>query len=306
MTHIQIIISIIIGAGLLGGLTNYIISFKLNYKPKEIKIQLFKSLLLGVCAAITVPLFLQILSNNLLDVPDNGIFPNKNYLIFSGFCILAAIFSKRFLEDLYSKVKHLEKENEEVKKELHDNAQKTKDVDRKIGNLEENLEESVDSNVPTDIKDSLISNQRLLLNDAEVQQIITSLFSTTYSFRTVIGISKETNLPEDKIKSTLEYLSEMGFAERRVSYKGVDLWRLLKYPIKIYSASYGIPGSMVDVTLQIQELVSKGIHEDVVLPSTFRIADPAPGVAKSLKIHCRIRGRETELFFTDGETFKII
>jgi hypothetical protein len=97
----------------------------------------------------------------------------------------------------------------------------------------------------------------------------------------------------------------MGFAERRVNYKGIDIWRLLKYPIKIYSASYGIPGSLADVTMQIQQMVANGVYEGKVLPSTFRVIDPAPYVAKTLKVHCRIRGKETELAFVDGETFRI-
>ncbi|MDX2048550.1 MAG: YEATS-associated helix-containing protein [Chitinophagaceae bacterium] len=302
MTHIQLLITIIIGAGLLGGLTNYFLAFKLDYKKTECWINFAKSMLLSLCASITVPLFLQILSNNLIDEPSSGSLPSKNYFILAGFCVIAAIFSKRFLEDLYSKVKNLEKKTAENEKEIQDNVRKTKNVDKKVGDLEETMEDVI----PTDIKDTLIANRSLSLTDELSQKLISSLYSSKYSFRTVQGISGETGMNSEEIQKILLFLSEMGFAEKKVNYKGVDIWRLLKYPIKIYSASYGVPGSIVDVTMQIQQLVANGVYEGVVLPSTLRVSDPAPNLAKTLKIHCRIRGRETELSFIDGEKFRIL
>lgn len=301
MTHVQILVTIIIGAGILSGMTNFFLEFKLNYKKKECWINLAKYVLLSLCASITVPLFLQILSNNLIDEPNEGTLSSKNYFIFAGFCVVAAFFSRRFLDDLYNKLRNLEKKTVENERKIDDNVKKTSDVDRKV----EDLEEIMDDTVPTDVKSFLTSNERLSLSDPDAQKLISSLYSSKYSFRTVHGIGTETNLPLDQIQTVLNHLSEMGFAERRVNYKGTDIWRLLKYPIKIYSASYGVSGSLTDVTMQIQQMVANGVYEGQVLPSTFRVTDPAPYVAKTLKIHCRIRGKETELSFVDGEIFRI-
>lgn len=302
MTHNQIILTIIIGAGLLGGLTNFFRLYKLDYQKKECWINFAKAILMSLCASLTVPLFLQTISSNLIDFPETGKYPDKNYFIIAGFCVIAAFFSKRFLEDLYDKVNNLEKKTDETKKELQDTVKRAKEVDKKVGDIEESMED----NIPTDIKDTLMKNSSLSLIEDDAQKIITVLFSSKYSFRTISGIQKATSITEDKIKKALEHLLEMGFAERKVSYKGTDLWRLLIYPIRIYSASYGVPGNLLDVTDRIRELVSNGVNEGPVDPSTFRVPDPAWGVVKYLRIHCRIRGKETELSFKDGQTFKII
>ena len=115
MTHTQIIIGIIIAAGLLGGITNFLLLYKLTYTNKESWLNFLKSISLSLCASFTVPLFLQIISNNLLEIQKDSPFPDKNYFVLLGFCVLAAFYSKRFLEDLYSKVNKAEQKAEEAK-----------------------------------------------------------------------------------------------------------------------------------------------------------------------------------------------
>ncbi len=75
--------------------------------------------------------------------------------------------------------------------------------------------------------------------------------------------------------------------------------------ILILSATYEWPNGQVDVTPQIKELISKGISTIVVDPSTFGIKDPAYGIVKTLKIHCKINGSEREFIKNDGERFHI-
>lgn len=75
--------------------------------------------------------------------------------------------------------------------------------------------------------------------------------------------------------------------------------------INILSAMYEWPTDQVDVTPKIKELISKGIFTLVVDPSTFGIQDPAHGVVKTLKIHCKIDGKEREFIKKDGERFKL-
>ncbi|HSY60340.1 MAG TPA: hypothetical protein VK796_00635, partial [Cytophaga sp.] len=75
--------------------------------------------------------------------------------------------------------------------------------------------------------------------------------------------------------------------------------------ILILSATYEWPNGQVDVTSQIKELTSKGINTIIVDPSTFGIKDPAHGIVKTLKIHCKINGIEKEFINKDGERFHI-
>lgn len=75
--------------------------------------------------------------------------------------------------------------------------------------------------------------------------------------------------------------------------------------ITILSATYEWPNGQVDVTNQIKEFISNGIYTIIVDPSTFGILDPAYGMTKTLKIHCKIDGKEKIFAKKDGERFKI-
>jgi hypothetical protein len=301
-THPNLTIAIIIlTAGTLGGLTNFFLFYNFKLNCRENWIKLFAAVSLSLCASLTVPLFLQILSNNLLD---NVNF--KNALIFTGFCIVASFFSKRFLEDVYAKLNKLDRKVDETKHETNQKIEnvsvKTERVIKKVEDLEESSEEpeEIDS-IPTEIKDSILKYKANLLADTELEKIVKALFSNNYSFRTLHGIANETSVAKEKVKEILTHLVDHGFAERKVGTEGKDLWRILKYPVRIYSASYG----QVDVTDKIKTLVAKGVYHAQVTFTTFGIEDPAPGVVKSLKIHCRIHGQERELIFHDGQMFRI-
>jgi len=139
MTHTQTIIGIIIIAGLLGGFTNFLLLYNLTYKKKECWVSFFKSMFLGLCASITVPLFLQIIQTNLLDFPKDTTFQDKNYFVLFGFCVLAAIFSKTFLENLNSKVNKVEQKVDEVKKMSEEANDKAKENEKEIKNTQAGL-----------------------------------------------------------------------------------------------------------------------------------------------------------------------
>jgi hypothetical protein len=116
MKPILIIILIILFAGLLGGVTNFFLLWSSERRQDENRVIFFKSVLMGLCASIAVPLFLQVLPNSLLDIGEE--MPLKNYFILAGLCVLASFYSKRFLEDLYDRVSKAEKTAEEAKKRL--------------------------------------------------------------------------------------------------------------------------------------------------------------------------------------------
>ncbi len=298
------IIIIIVSSGILGGITNFLMLFDTVLKSKERWTKFFASITLSLCASFTVPLFLQILSNNILDTLNF-----KNALIFTGFCIIASFFSKRFLEDLYQKVKNLEskveKQDEETKKGLQESAKNTEAINKKVEDLEENFEESELDSIPSEVRIAILSNNKFSFTNDDLENLMKSLFSAKYSNRTVIGIAKETGITQEKIQQVLEHLKDYGFAESRIGSNNRDFWRILKNPIKIYSAIYGIAGNFSDVTSKIKELISKGYFEIIASQSFLGIQDPVPGVAKIMKIHCRIHGREKELQYNEGDKFRI-
>jgi len=211
MTHTQIIILIIIAAGLLGGLTNFVLLYNLKYKKKECWINFLKSISLSICASVTVPLFLQIISNNLLDLPTESTFPAKNYFILAGFCVLAAFYSKRFLDDLYAKVNKAEKNAEDAKQIAENAEQKNQEID--------DVEDIIDENELNRIFSTDYSKD-------EIKAVSLAILISKYSYRTIAGIAKDTKITPDKVIGILELLKKGGFAESKKNRKGNDIWKI--------------------------------------------------------------------------------
>src|SRR5437764_7659640 len=94
--YILILILIMVGAGLLGGAVNYFLSQEIDPNQKYFG----RSLWLGLAASFMVPLFLNMISSNLIDsIRGNAATPGdkSKLLVFAGFCIVAALSSRSFI-----------------------------------------------------------------------------------------------------------------------------------------------------------------------------------------------------------------
>lgn len=100
--HIVIIIVIIIGLGAFGGWLNYLHRFDVSDHEQKDKRIIVKYIFLGIGSAILVPAFLKMIASDLIKatIP----FDNINYLIFAGFCLVAAIFSRKFITSIGEKI----------------------------------------------------------------------------------------------------------------------------------------------------------------------------------------------------------
>ncbi len=97
--HIKILIAIAIIAGALGGVGNY---FMLDLKLDSTT-NIMKPIILGIIAAAVLPLFLKLVSSNILDFVEENL-QYKNYFNFMSLCLLAALFADVFLQGIYAKV----------------------------------------------------------------------------------------------------------------------------------------------------------------------------------------------------------
>ena len=96
--YMMLVLGIMIAAGILGGVANYFLAERhAEFAWRD----LFKYSVLGVVAALMVPLFLNMISSNLLDLARTR---PINLFVFAGFCLIAVIFSRRFLENLSAKL----------------------------------------------------------------------------------------------------------------------------------------------------------------------------------------------------------
>jgi hypothetical protein len=89
-----VLILIILGAGVLGGFGN-------RYILTDESPNLRKSLILGIIASAAIPLFLHVVDSNLML---EAKIDYTNYFVFAGFCLIAAVFSTRFLDSLSSSI----------------------------------------------------------------------------------------------------------------------------------------------------------------------------------------------------------
>jgi len=88
---------LMVGAGLLGGITNF---FRIESDKKNLA-ALFGNMLMGISAALLIPLFLNMISSNLIKESTSD---NSKLFILFGFCLIASLSSKAFIQTISERV----------------------------------------------------------------------------------------------------------------------------------------------------------------------------------------------------------
>ena len=193
MQNLYVLVSIIVLAGALGGFAAYL--SESEFKGEQYP--LLKRIGLGIAAAFVVPLFLNTISSSL--IVDAEEFPT-NYLVFAGFCVLAAFSSKTFIstlsDALLDKVSNMEKRQSEL--EI--------DVEPFISQGTE----------PVSIEASVTQN--LDIPDSE-KEVLRALNNPKYVRRYLKGIASETGRDALEISYDLIELREKGLVGKK---KGKD------------------------------------------------------------------------------------
>lgn len=171
--HLIILISIMVVSGAFGGYLNYLHNFDTKDQEKRDFGTRSKYILLGIGAAFLIPLFLKMLESELLSQDSD----NLNYLIFAGFCLIAAIFSRRFISSIGDKVLEAAKNAEKAALE---SKQKSESTQRELLSTKERIE---DVKLAVDIKQS--ETQPLKAMDAQAMDTLTAL-ADSYEERTSV------------------------------------------------------------------------------------------------------------------------
>ena len=100
-SYMWTVFGIMLAAGLLAGIANFFLS---HPEGKSYLRELLKYLVLGVVAALTVPLFLNMASSNLLEF---GRSRSNALFVFGGFCLIFVLLSRRLFESVIHKLMHL-------------------------------------------------------------------------------------------------------------------------------------------------------------------------------------------------------
>lgn len=198
-TFLILVLGIMVISGILAGLTNYF--FSENQKPQVLQAILGRCLL-GIAAALTVPLFLNIISSNLLATAQKN---PTNLLVFNGICLIFAFVLCRFKEIIFVK------QSRKTEKDKKDN--------------------TIIIPIKTDY--GFETSQREFLRDkknrtgmsASELKILGSIANKKHAHTSLVDLLKDPELINEKINETLSSLMAKGFVEQRLSQEN----RLLLY-----------------------------------------------------------------------------
>lgn len=205
-----LVILVIVFTGWIGGYLNFLF----NKKDDPEDPGLMRNLFLGVCAAALVPLFLHVIGSNLVDSMNGG-GKDPDYsklLVFIGFCLVAAMYGKKFIQTVSDSVLRKAEQAEKVAHEASKKAAQAEIVAERLIEPPEPPSSSAAMATALDIK----------LSDKQCS-ILKGLANTRYVLRTAAGLAVETRIDKPTTDTTLEDLRSLrlvGFtdftgAERR-------------------------------------------------------------------------------------------
>lgn len=209
--HLLILITVMLCSGAFGGYLNYLHNFdtvEADKKANRIKV---KYILLGIGSAFIVPAFLKMIASDL--IKETEPYDNISYLIFAGFCLIAAIFSRRFISTIGERILEVARQAEKTSKETKQQIEFTK---QELTNTQERIE---------DVKLSV--SLKSFKEEASPQGISDPL---SYLLEFADSYIKRTSVPDyaDRLKLKAEIGRKMG--QIIVSYKLPQEELLSQYP----------------------------------------------------------------------------
>ena len=201
-SHMLIVLLIMVAAGLLGGVANCYLSDRQGDAGRR---EWGKYLTLGVIVALTVPLFLNMISSNLLEAPRTR---PVDFFVFAGFCLIYVVASRRLVENMANR---LLGQMEQMKREL--------------GQIKERQPENPPPAVREEPAEATgkpeTPKESLSYNDIE---ILRALAKDNYVYGNLVGITDETGLAREIVSNRLTVLKNLGIIETRISEKNVLHW----------------------------------------------------------------------------------
>jgi predicted transcriptional regulator len=200
-------------SGILAGLTNYF--FSENQKPRVLQ-AILGHCLLGIAAAFTVPLFLNIISSNLLVTAQKT---PINLLVFNGICLIFAFVLCRFKEVAFTKP-----------------SQKT-DKEEKDNTII--IPVKTDYGFETPQQESLRNKMNLAGMSASELKILGAIAGKKHGHTSLVSLLKDPELINEKVNETLSSLMAEGFVEQKLSKENKLLLYLTPKGNRILEKAFG-------------------------------------------------------------------
>lgn len=199
--HLTLLAILMTVCGLAGGLVNYWDAPRAQVQAESHP--LLKRLAAGVAASLAVPLFLNMIASTL--IADSKSDPLE-LLVFAGFCIVAAISSKAFIDSLSNRLLN-----------------RMERLDTALKSLREEVEPLIaKEREPAADRTSAVARYDLSAADNDILQ---ALASPDWSMRPLRGIIEDTGLGDAEALRSLARLCGLGLA-RKSAPDGTDRWWL--------------------------------------------------------------------------------
>lgn len=201
--HMLLILTIMVVAGVLGGMANYYLSDRQDEAARRdwIKYPIF-----GVVAALTVPLFLNMISSTLLEGARTR---PIDFYVFGGFCLIYVVASRRLFENM---AQRLFGQIELVRREVGHLKQLRREEPPPPVRAEPSEAPRVAEVEPRDV---------LSYNDVE---ILRALSEESIVYGNLAALCDTTGLPRDMVSQRLTVMKAMGVIETRINDKNVLHW----------------------------------------------------------------------------------
>jgi hypothetical protein len=202
-SHMLLILLIMVIAGVLGGAANYFLAERHGEPGRR---EWVKYLVFGIVAALTVPLFLNMISSTLLEGARTK---PVDFFAFAGFCLIYVVASRRLVENV---AQRLMGQLDQVKREVGHLKQQKRDEPVAIPN-------KVEVEPPKQVEPE--PREVLSYNDVE---ILRALVEENFVYGNLAAICERTGLNRDFISQRLTIMKSMGVIETRINDKNVLYW----------------------------------------------------------------------------------
>lgn len=207
--HIFILATVMLLAGIFGGLVNYYL-----YGDKDPDAaSLPRFLVVGVGASFLVPVVLDMVNSELV-LESQG--DPSRLLIFTGFCLIAALLSRFLIDNL----------SDRILNEAQMAKQRSEEVQQNLRTMQGELMPLIDTETEQDANQGDPEAQQVNDElDVTSTQILRILASGRFIFRSLGGVCREANEEESTILKTLNVLVVKSLAGK-VSGKNGVRWHI--------------------------------------------------------------------------------
>jgi len=218
--HIFILATVMLLAGIFGGLVNYYLYGEKD--PDAASLPRF--LVVGVGASFLVPVVLDMVNSELV-LESQG--DPSRLLIFTGFCLISALLSRFFIDNL----------SDRILNEAQVAKSRSEEVQQNLRIIQNELLPLIDTETEQDMSGSDPQTTEMSDElDVTSAQVLKILSSGRFIFRPLAGVCREANEEESTILKTLHVLTNRSLAGK-VSGKNGVRWHITEKGRRVLETS---------------------------------------------------------------------